>query len=93
MSTIFRNSDLNEVMLNRTIHFPIDSFIIGDDEPYSGCLSTKQRIFNYRLLRARRVVENAFGILSMRFRIFQKPIILKSSSGDMVIKTGCAFYN
>lgn len=56
-------------------------------------LTYNKRIFNYRLSRARRVVENAFGILSSRFRIFYKPIQLSLKNADSVIVATCYLHN
>lgn len=43
--------------------------------------------------RARRNVENAFGILVSRFRIFEKPIACKVSTVDKIVRTCCVLHN
>lgn len=56
-------------------------------------LDYEKRIFNYRLSRARRVVENAFGILAKRFQIFSRPISLKLHYTKVVVLACCALHN
>ncbi|XP_040207240.1 protein SLX4IP isoform X1 [Rana temporaria] len=51
------------------------------------------KIFNYRLSRARRQVECAFGILANKWRIFQSTIQLKPSHVDMIVKSACSLHN
>jgi len=50
-------------------------------------LNKTQLVFNYRLSRSRRVVENSFGILVARFRIFEKPIPLSVATTEQIVKT------
>lgn len=78
-------------------------FFVGDDafglskhqmKPYSGKhLSPLQKIFNYRLSRARRTIENVFGILVSRWRILRKPICLYPSSVDDIVKATVCLHN
>ncbi|KAH9635563.1 hypothetical protein HF086_003177 [Spodoptera exigua] len=56
-------------------------------------LSPKQRIFNYRLSRARRIVENAFGILSNKWAIFQRSLNVDMKFAITIIKAACTLHN
>ncbi|KAK8773286.1 hypothetical protein V5799_012183 [Amblyomma americanum] len=62
--------------------------------PYGGtALSSDQRVFNYRLSRARRVAENAFGILANRFRCLHTVIEARPDSDVPVVFAACALHN
>lgn len=51
------------------------------------------RVFNYRLSRARRVIENAFGIAATRFRVFRRPIIATEKKVILFTKAVVALHN
>ena len=82
---------------------PIPFHIVGDDafalkpwlmKPYSHHSQLHQeRIYSYRLSRARRVVENAFGLLQARMRVFgttmqQEPQVVKT-----ITMCACVMHN
>lgn len=87
-----------EGMTNKLHHH-----IVGDDafplrvdimKPYPHRnLDKPKLIFNYRLSRARRVVENAFGILSNRFRVFLTTINLAPDKVTDIILAACCLHN
>lgn len=81
----------------------VNFHIIGDDafamnknlmKPYPHKnLEKEKRIFNYRLSRARRVVENAFGILANRWRVFLTTIKLCPDKVTHLILAACCLHN
>ncbi|CAH1964552.1 unnamed protein product [Acanthoscelides obtectus] len=77
--------------------------IVGDEafalhenlvRPYGGYnLSYKQKIFNYRLSRARRYIECTFGILSNKWRIFHKRMNVHIDLAKAIVRTCCILHN
>ncbi|KAJ8359016.1 hypothetical protein SKAU_G00155410 [Synaphobranchus kaupii] len=62
--------------------------------PYPGSnLSMDKKIYNYRQARARRVVENGFGIMASCFRIFSRPIDCSPKKVVVIIKACVALHN
>lgn len=56
-------------------------------------LDHDKRIFNYRLSRARRIVENAFGRLAAIWRVFHTHISLSPDKVDKIVLACCALQN
>lgn len=73
-----------------------EAFPLKDNlqRPYPGRnLSEMKRIYNYRLSRARRVVENAFGILSARWQFLRSPIQAQPEKAANSILASVALHN
>ncbi|KAJ8966068.1 hypothetical protein NQ314_003754 [Rhamnusium bicolor] len=64
--------------------FRLDKKVVQDDE---------KKIFNYHLCRARKVTENAFGIMYAIFRIFFTPINVKPDTVGLIIWVCCCLHN
>ena len=97
------NGQLNLPENHETVNNLPNFAFLGDEafastnnflKPYSQReLDHDKRIFNYRLSRARNVVENAFGILSARFRVLHTPINMKVENICYVVLATCVLHN
>lgn len=63
-------------------------------KPYSKrSLSLTERVYNYRLSRARRIIENVFGIASARFRCLRRTFALAPEKVTTVVSAVCVLHN
>ena len=71
--------------------FPLKKHLM---RPYPGKVLTPDgEIFNYRLSRARRTIENTFEIMVARWRLLRQPIIAKLDNLDIIIKCMTVLHN
>jgi hypothetical protein len=99
------NNPLNipEACAINGIPFNIPYFLVGDEafrlgphlmKKFPGIGSTRiQKIYNYRLSRCRRIIENTFGILTCRFRIFRRTIEVNPDFVDDLVMACCILHN
>ena len=82
---------------------PIPFHIVADDafalktnlmKPYSHqSQDPTERLYSYRLSRARRVVENSFGLLQTRWRIFGTTLQQRVDVCKKIVMAGCVMHN
>ena len=71
--------------------FPLKTYLM---KPYPrGAIRLREKIANYRISRARRIVENAFGIATSRFRVFRRAITANVESAVEITKAVIAVHN
>jgi len=101
---IFEKSNLKKALEENVLKLPDGAVMLGDEafplktylmKPYArrNILSRKEKIYNYRHCRTRRIVENSFGILANRFRVFRKPISLAPETVVKLVKAACSLHN
>lgn len=90
------NIRINHVLLADEA-FPLNMNMM---KPYSqkflasaGADADKARVFNYRLSRARRIIENTFGILASRWQILLKGCSFYPENVDHIIKALVCLHN
>lgn len=71
--------------------FPLKTWLM---KPFPGKgLTQEQAIFNYRLSRCRRTIENTFGILAARWRIYRRPIRAAITTVDLIVQATVCLHN
>lgn len=82
---------------------PVPYFIVADNafpmrtwlqkpHPQRG-LDSAKRNYNYRLSRARRIVENAFGMWANKFRLFLSVINVRPPTVEKLVIASCIIHN
>jgi hypothetical protein len=73
-----------------------DAFPLRPDmmKPFKETVTDDQRIFNYRLSRARRIVESTFGVMASKWRLFRRPITaLSPHRAEAFVKAAVCLHN
>ena len=106
MGKLFRESNLNIPPRSKIYEsdYEFSHFLVGDEvfplqdwllRPFAGSslVNELRKIFNYRLSKARKVIENTFGILVARWRILQSPIDAVPEKVEKIVLSCITLHN
>lgn len=72
--------------------FPLNTYLMRPYAKRNG-LTDEQRVFNYRLSRARLCIENAFGILVSRWHILHRRLCFSVANAEDIFKAIVCLHN
>ncbi|KAH7705181.1 nuclease HARBI1-like protein [Aphelenchoides avenae] len=61
--------------------------------PEGANYTRRKRIYNYRLCRARRIIENVFGIMAMKWRVLLTTIGANPANAQRIVEAVCVLHN
>jgi len=73
--------------------FPLKKYLLQPYPWVSARNDESKQIYKYRLTRARRLVENAFGVLTQKFRLFYGQIQPSPENAEKVVLPACILHS
>lgn len=73
--------------------FPLSTYMMRPFPRRNVNMSNNERIFNYRLSRARRVIENTFGIITTKWQILRTCISCSPINAELITKALVCLHN
>nr|CAI5854094.1 unnamed protein product [Callosobruchus analis] len=99
---IFQDTDFGDLLGERKLNIPspivsigVEVFLLKENlmTPYpEKQISHDEKIFNYRLCRARRIVEKVCGILASHFQTLQSNLRMNLEAVDKIILACCVLH-
>jgi hypothetical protein len=75
------------------VAIPLKPYLLKAYKNYNRPLTQEESIFNYPLSRARRIIENVYGILVSRFRFLDRKLVVKLGTVNKLVSAACALHN
>ncbi|XP_071574504.1 uncharacterized protein [Temnothorax nylanderi] len=90
---IWSNTEMSTALENNTVSLPPELYLPHTNIAVPFALVGDEGFPLKKLSRARRIIENAFGILVARWQIFQGSICFKLETVEAIVQATCCLHN